>query len=484
MQEGPPLCEFPKSEVAQAAALMRAEGPFAGLQVLEIGSGLEVGLAGAILADQGADVVKVEFTSSPEPSRSQGPAPREGMAAQHMAANRGKRSVVVNPGNPRVYEVMERLVKVVDAVLIGIPVEQAAELGLSYYELQQKKKGLVYVSLSGYNSRGPRFWEPGHDALVQALAGGAAACPGRRGEPSLVASSLADKVTAMMAAISLGAACRMQLRGVVQQVELDKFACTVHFNFPDLFHDHVWERLPERPRAAPGLGPHMRLAECGGGKAAYCLAPVSDEEFRGLCEALGHQEWLEIEAWRTLPGRLGDAEALAREVEKAVKALDAASLAAACARRGVPCAPVLGIEECLQAHLGELLESWEHPTLGKFRLPRHAVHFRETPARGRAPAPLLAEGTAECLEACGYDQEEVSALLASGVAEAAPQVPEPIASWLSRWVLGEPRQVEVAAWKQAGFRASVLQSLSGAWPAREHTGTLSAAPTGAVAFAL
>jgi len=377
----------------------RPGGPLAGFRVLDLGMVIAGTFIGAILANFGADVVKVEPPEG-DPFRQYG----LGFAGY----NQGKRSIVLDLKERSQRETFYQLVERADAVLDNYRLGVLERLGIDYATLSRRNPRIVQASVTGYGSSGPMASLPGFDPLLQAQRGLMAA-QGGDDEPVFHQIPVNDTATSMVAAFGILAALFARERtGRGQRVETSLAAQSILFQSGEL----TWYAGRPAPakggRDFPGVRALDRLYRCRDGWLAIVCR--REEEFHQLCVALGHPEW----AGRFLARDALDAPSrgpLAELLAEAFAALERDEAIERLLARGVPCAPALRIEEIFASpwhRENGLFWECDHPQFGPLTLVRSYAEWSRTPGGFSRRPPLLGEHT-----------EEVLAELAGGATSAA-----------------------------------------------------------------
>jgi crotonobetainyl-CoA:carnitine CoA-transferase CaiB-like acyl-CoA transferase len=377
-----------------------ARRPLEGVKVLDMGSVIAGALAGAVLANLGAEVIKIE---SPEgdPFRSDG--------GPFLACNRGKRGLGLDLKQPGAKDMFFDLVRQSDVVLDNYRFGVRKRLGVDYEALRQVNPRIISCSVNAYGDAGPRAPLPGFDPLLQAE-GGMMAAQGGAAEPVLHTIAVNDVATAGVVAFGIISALNARRRtGEGQEVITSLLAQSLTFQLGEVVD------YPGRP-AAPsggvdclGLSAAHRYYECRDGWIAVAAETV--EEAGALLGALGldadPRDALSAEPEGSLAGRL--AEALAEQSRD--------DALARLGQAGVPCAPcVRGYEAYEDGWLAEnrVFEAWRHGRLGEAVGVRSYADFSRTPGGFRFPVPDAGEHTRQVLAEFGLDAARIEALLAAG----------------------------------------------------------------------
>jgi crotonobetainyl-CoA:carnitine CoA-transferase CaiB-like acyl-CoA transferase len=391
-------------------------GPMHGVRVLDLSIALTGPYVSALMADQGADVVKVERPGIGDIARWVGVSVN-GMSALFLACNRGKRSVAVHLDAPEGRDVVLRLARDADVVVQNFRPGVVERLGVGYEHVRAENPDVVYASLSGFGPDGPYARKGAYDTVIQAYAGFAAAQadPGT-GEPVFLRQTAADKVTALYAAQAIAAALFARERGAGgQHLHLSMLDAVVSFLWADAAGNEV---LLESDGTQPssfvqGFRP-LRFTDGWG-----IATPTSDADFAGMCRAFG-VDGHDDPRVATIAERARHRELAGQFVERCYAAAATLTTAEAMSRleaERVPCGVVLApadLPDDPHARAVGLLEESVHPVAGRVRLPRHPARFGATPAPLAGPAPALGEHTDEVLAEIGLG-DRVGALRAAGV---------------------------------------------------------------------
>jgi crotonobetainyl-CoA:carnitine CoA-transferase CaiB-like acyl-CoA transferase len=397
-------------------------GPLAGLRIVDLTAVVAGPLATALLADQGADVIKVERPSG-DIQRHVGSA-RGGMSGNFHVLNRGKRSIAVDLKEERGRAIVERLASTADALVQNYRPGVLDRLGLGWSRLSARNPRLVYVSMSGFGPDGPHAGRRAYDPIIQARSGLAAAQGRARGEaPEQIHQLLCDKVTAYVASQALTAALFARERsGRGQHVTVSMLDAAITFLWPDAGADSIL--LGDGIDHRPPIGSAGYLTRFRDGWAT--VMALSDAEWQGLCGALDLDALATDPRFATIAARQRHRDELraALDAQVAPRALEL-TLAEAEARfdaAHVPFGRVNGVDELAadpQVVASQVLIESDHPVAGRVREARPAPRFGTTPARAGGPAPLIGEHTRAILTELGM-AGEILELLAAGVVSEPP----------------------------------------------------------------
>jgi crotonobetainyl-CoA:carnitine CoA-transferase CaiB-like acyl-CoA transferase len=390
-------------------------GPLHGYRVVDLTSMVSGPSATMLLADQGADVIKVENPQGGDHTRAAANR-RDGYSASFLNNNRNKRSIVLDLKKPGGVEVLKRLTAAADVFIQNFRAGVIDRMGFGEPTVRTLAPDIVYVSISGFGEQGPFAAKPVYDPLVQALSGLATVQAGSDQErPRLVRTILPDKLTGIVAAQAITAALLARERtGQGQHVRLSMLDAVIAFLWGSDMGSQtfVGDELPQQ-EAASFIDLIYETAD------EYISAAVqTDREWVALTRALDRPEWLDDPRFRTPALRhrhINERLAMTQEV---LRSRPAAEWLERLTAEGVPCAPVLTRERMIQhpqVRANGIVVETEHHAAGRLRQARPAARFSATPAAIRRGGPALGEHTHEILAELGYSDAEIAALRAEGI---------------------------------------------------------------------
>lgn len=367
-------------------------GLMAGVKVVDLSQIVSGPMATAMLAAQGADVIKLESPDG-DPVRRMGPAKGD-RSAMFIACNRGKRSVVADIRQADGVRLLEALIGWADVLVENFRPGTLARLGFDAARLRAINPALVAVSITGFGPDGPYASLRVYDPVVQAVSGLAATQTDREGRPSLVKTLVADKVTALTAAQAITAALfRRERTGEGARIEISMLDAMLAFNWPDAMWNLSF--VDEPPAAMPAYGALTRLWQAADGQVA--IGAMQTAEFKALVRALDLPELAEDPRFQTAAGRMRDARAWTGPVAEALAARRLAELVAGFVREGAVGGPVNALEAVLAdsqvVHNGSV-RLFEEGELGRVRGVRAAARLAGEADVGLRPAPGLGADTA------------------------------------------------------------------------------------------
>jgi crotonobetainyl-CoA:carnitine CoA-transferase CaiB-like acyl-CoA transferase len=392
-----------------ATTVGEPDGPLAGVRVLDLTSMISGPIATMMLADQGADVIKVEPPGG-DLVRNLG-ANRGGMTATFVSANRSKRSLLLDLKTAPGLAALKRLIPTADVFVQNFRPGAIERMGLGEDVVRALRPDIVYVSISGFGEAGPYAHKRVYDPVIQALSGLAAIQADRdSGRPRMVRTIIPDKTTALTAAQAITAALfARQRHGIGQHVKLAMLDAMVAYLWPEGMTGHTF--IGREVKAARSqIAQDLIFATRDG----YITAgAVSDAEWRGMCKALEKPEWLDDERFNTAAARVVNVAERLALTSGVLATRSSAEWLERLDREGVPCAPVLTREQVFeqeQLRVNELMQEYEQPQAGRVRQPRPPARFDATPAQIHRPAPRLGEHNREILAEIGLGAAEIDAL--------------------------------------------------------------------------
>lgn len=388
-----------------------------GIRVLDFSHVWQGPLATQILADFGADVIKLERPGAGDWSRSWGPF-IDGMSTPYAGLNRNKRCVTIDLKSEAGLEIVLRLAQSVDVLVHNFRPGVMEKFGLGYESLRKTNPRLIYASSSGWGDKGPYVerGRPGHDLLARAAAGWfQAVVPGK---PPIPCGLSADQPAGLMLAIAiLVALVSREKTGVGQRVSTDLFSVALY--------SHIWESVEtlnrERIHVQSGIGATEEAIQ----KSFWTrdglieLSPVfSDNALRDISIALGLDDLSQDPRFSTEERQLAASETLNDILAERFREKTTAEWLSILERQGVLCGEIKTFEEAVcdpQAEANEMVVEMEHPELGVLRFLGMPIRLHDTPSSLRIPPSGVGDHNREVLSEMGYSDKEIDELAAQGV---------------------------------------------------------------------
>ncbi len=386
-------------------------GPLAGIRVLDLTSVIMGPYATHILADMGADVIKVE---SPEGDsfRNYRPLRHEGMSGSFLNLHRNKRGIVLDLKRPEAREALDLLIRGADVFVHNLRPRAAKKLGLDYEAVRAQREDIVYCGAYGFGADGPYGDKAAYDDLIQAGSGLAALYGRVHGEPQYCPTVVCDKIAGQTIANAiLGALFHRERGGGGQAIEVPMFETAIEFMLVEHYGGGAFDPPLGRVGFQRLLSKQRKPYRTADGHA--CILPYSDQNWRDFFTFVDRTDLLEEPRFRTLPERVQHIDVLYRLVEEHACTRTTGQWVAFCDRVSIPCMPVMDLNDLQDdPHVRAvgLFEQAEHPSEGAYRPVRSPVRFSATPYRLRSHAPALGEHTREVLAELGLSRECIEAI--------------------------------------------------------------------------
>lgn len=390
-------------------------GPLAGYRILDLTTVISGPFATMLLADQGADVIKVEGVDRPDHARGAGHGENK-FSATFLNNNRNKRSLALNLKSEEGRQLLLKLGATADVFIQNFRPGVVERLRIDESQVRAVAPDIIYVSISGFGENGPWAHKPVYDPIVQAISGLATIQGGSdEARPRLVRTIVPDKLTGMTTAQAISSALLHRERtGEGQHVRVSMLDSVVSFLWAsDMGGQTFVGKEVSNQRAATFIDLIYET------QSDYIsVSAMTNTQWEALCIAVEHPEWLQDERFKTPALRdrnaddrlnLTQSALLAKPAEEWLEILDTA---------GVPCAPVLKRREVIdhpQVVASKLIIETEHPHAGRIRQTRPAARFSVSETEVRSGAPVLGEHTEEILSELNLSATEIANLRQMGI---------------------------------------------------------------------
>lgn len=393
--------------------------PLAHLRVLDLSRVLAGPWAGQMLADLGAEVIKVEKPVEGDDTRKWGPPFAEGgESAYYLSANRGKRSVAIDMATPEGQKLIRALAAKSDVVLENFKLGGLAKYGLDYASLKAHKPDIVYCSITGFGQTGPYAPRAGYDFLIQGMGGLMSLTGETGGEPMKVGVALTDIFTGMYASVAVLAALAHRDRtGQGQHVDLALLDVQVAVLANQASNYLVGGMVPQRlGNSHPNIVPYQAFPTADG---HAILAIGNDGQFSRFCAVAGQEQWAADPRFSTNVARVENREILVPLIRAVLQTRTTADWMAALEEAGVPCGPINDLAQVFadpQVRHRNMVVSIPHPQAGSVDLVANPIHLSETPITYDRAPPLLGADTNDILaQVLGLEAGVLDDLRAQGV---------------------------------------------------------------------
>lgn len=387
-------------------------GPLTGFKVLDLSRVLAGPAATVLLADQGADVIKVEPIKG-DVVRAIGGG---GVTAGFLTMNRGKRSIALDLRSEAGIEIVRTLAGAADVFVQNFRPGVIEQMGLGEAVVRKINRKIIYVSMSGFGPKGPYSQKRVYDPVIQALSGLAdLQATDEFDRPRMIRTVVPDKTTGLTAAQAITAALLSREKtGEGQHVQLAML---------DTMIAYLWQEglngltvVGNEEKVKRGQRSKDLIYETADG---YITAgAVSNSEWEGLCKALDKPEWLKDKRFSSPLGRGRNVKVRLELTASVLQTNTTAYWLNRLDKFGVPCAPVLTRPEVIQQEqvvVNDILSEYDQPGLGRVRQPRSAAQFDKTPTKREQIAPALGEHSREILIEYGFTKDQIDSLVADKV---------------------------------------------------------------------
>ena len=400
-------------------------GPLAGFRVLDLSRILAGPWASQMLADLGAEVIKIERPSRGDDTRSWGPPymPDEsgnatGEAAYFHGANRGKLSVCIDMSAKQGQQLIRQLAEQCDVLIENFKVGGLQKYGLDYASLKAINPKLIYCSITGFGQTGPYRERAGYDFMIQAMGGLMSVTGEREGEPMKVGVALSDVMTGLYAANAIQAALIHRLRGGEgQHIDLALLDVQVATLANQAMNYLASGNNPQRlGNAHPNIVPYQAFQTADG---YLILAVGNDAQFARFCDLAGRPELAKDERFTTNSNRVKNREILIPDLTEIMLTQDTDAWLEQLNQKGIPCGPIANIDQVFDnpqvQHRGMLLEL-DHPVAGKVPSVANPIRLSESAVSYDKAPPLLGQHTEQVVcDLLGLGRDQIDQLMNDGI---------------------------------------------------------------------
>jgi crotonobetainyl-CoA:carnitine CoA-transferase CaiB-like acyl-CoA transferase len=380
-----------------------SQGPLTGIRVVDMSVMISGPLAGMTLADQGAEVIKVESPGLGDMMRYLG-SQKNGITGIYALHNRGKKSLVVDLKKPEGTEVLRSLVATADVLIQNFRPGAVERLGFGYEDVRAINPDIVYVSIAGFGADGPSSNRRVYDNVIQAASGLASVqTDAATGKPAIFKHLICDKVTAYTVAQAITAALFARERGAGgQHITISMLDAAIAFTWPDCAMDVAL--LDEDALRTATISSAYSAMEFKDGYATSSV--VTQSEFEGYCAALGVPEVAQDERFKDREARAINAAALKEILQHQLSTISVHEFLEGALIHDVPASGLNTLATVVddpQVIHNETFFIREHPQAGTMREVRNAPRFKGTPTKMQPPAPAMGAHSDEIVSSLGLD---------------------------------------------------------------------------------
>ncbi|MBW3632469.1 MAG: CoA transferase [Chloroflexi bacterium] len=392
-------------------------GALDGFRVLDLSRILSGPYCTMVLADFGAEVIKVERPGTGDDTRAWGPPFVDGESAYYLSINRNKQSITIDLGQARGREIVYALARVSDVVIENFRPGTADRIGVGYERLREENPRIVYCSISGFGQEGPYRDRPGYDALAQAMSGMMSITGDPNGPPMKHGMSIADIGAGMWAALSIVTALLARERTDEGQfIDISLLDAQMSWLTYAAGNYFATAENPARYGSAhPSIVPYQPFATADG---YLMLAVGNDRLWRQFCETVDRPDLRTQPGYATSAERVVNRDAVIAVVAEIIRGRTTSEWMRVLEEAGIPAGPINTVAQALtDPHVldREMVVTLDHPTAGSVSMTGNPAKFSATPAEMRSAPPLLGQHTDEILLSLDYTESDIAELRAQGV---------------------------------------------------------------------
>lgn len=387
---------------------MYKAGPLEGVRILDFSHVLSGPYATMLLADLGAEIIKIEIPGRGDSTRLSGPPFQKGMSAYFISVNRNKKSLCLDLKMKEGVEVAKRLVKDCDVVVESFRPKVMKSFGLGYEQMKQIRPDIIYASLCAFGNKGPYKNKPGFEFILQGLTGivSTQTEPGRR--PFKVQIQIVDLTSGMFLAHAiLGALFHRQKTGQGQKVEISLLEASM------AMLGHLAEIYFITGKVPIGLGTRNPVVMPSQGfrtKDSYIAVVTQPQHWEKFCKALGKPEWIKDPNLSSGAYRVEHYDEMEKMIEDVTITRTTAEWIRIFADQEIAAGPFNTIEQCFQdpqVKAMGIVKTVKHPKTGNIKVLKQPWNLSVTPGGIKLPPPLLGEHSTQVLQERGFSMEEI-----------------------------------------------------------------------------
>ena len=383
-----------------------------GIRIIDFSKALAGPYCTMLLADMGAEVIKVEMPGSGDDSRGWGPPFIEGEAAYFLSVNRNKKSITLNLKDPKAKEIALKIIEKADIVLESNRPGVMTKLGLDYETVKKINPGIIYCSISGFGQTGPYSKRPGFDQVIQGYGGIMGLTGEKGGGPLKVGIAVTDIATGMFAATGiLTALYHRERTGQGQHVDASMLDGQVSWLTYQAGRYLASGNVPQRIGSAhPLIVPYQDFEASDG---FINIAAGNDNLWKKFCAVTDLSDIADDPKFATNPKRVENRDEVVAIVSKKIKTKTMQEWLDILNDAGVPCGPIYTVDQIFkdpQVLAREMLVEVDHPKCGKIQVTGSPIKLSETPAEITTHPPMLGEHNSSILQEFGFSEEDITKL--------------------------------------------------------------------------